>query len=1606
MRYACHLRLILGWSAIILAATSGLAQGRPPGAGKAIGSVRNWDVATGHTVSASDTVPHVASYSWSADGSVRAAGEGAAIQITNREHDVFSLAIRTNYGQITALTLNRAGDELAVGTSSGYLLVWTDLRAATPAYTAGASSSEISCVAFNVSGERIVTGGRSLDVWQTKGLKPARPSLAAASWITTVAFGPADELAAGDFSGHLHIFNSSGESTADILEASGSVTAVAYSTDGSLMAGAGTDGVVKLWGANRNAPLAVLTEQSRVLALSFHANNAILAVATDENQISTWDIASRRRLRTLPLGNVSVAGIAFTSNDLLCIGLQAAPPPRVATLHILVLLGGPKSSGENADVARADAIAVADAVQKAGRGSFGRIDQQRLPIDSGLDANAVRDAFQSIARDSHPEDSLFVYYAGPTVQEVTQTSHPLVFANGGTVTLIQVAHWLDDVAATAQTIVFDAAGAPAQQSALRNILTSGPQKHSAQEQKRLFVAFDRLATQEHPGGRSDSTAMLIDGLSGQADQIPKDGRVTADELRIFLDQRTLSIAASGFKGKYELEGNDFELVAQKLTRGIVMEPEPGPAHSANLFQKRHDYALLIATDDYDSWPKLGNPVGDAEAVKSVLEKSYGFTVELLENPRQQEIYEALQRYQKKDYQPGDQLLIFMAGHGDFDDDAKEGFVVAKDSKLPGADPTRNSFVPHSRLRSYIDNIPVNHVLLIMDVCFGGTFDRGIADPGGARGGMYEDQPVEKLFVERDQYPTRKFITSGGKVYVPDGELGHNSPFVHSLLTELRNPSKERGYLTFADLLSAVGSTTPAPVWGTWGKDGAGSDFFLISHGAANIPARPADPKPHTPDVVSVVERRRIVCLVGLRNASGDLSAGVWGDAIAEQVTGGLGAGQRLSVTSSEDVGRLKRNLALEDLSSYSKETLFKIRQNTGADLVIAGSFLAAKEAGGLLRVSFTIQDAETGETIGTAAVTGTQAGVDDLISRANAQLLSKLGVSDLSAKDIADVKAGWPTTEEALKDYSAAMVLLHKGDAQGARDLLLKADAAESGVALIQAGLSDAWLELGYDKKAIAAASLALTYGKGLPEQELGSIQAQANVLQGNLPQAIDLYRGLLMFNPDKLQFGLKLSETEAKAGQGKRALTDLAGLANLPPPLDEDPRIIMEQAEAYDALGDFPKIAETAQHAQAGAAAIGARLLEAKADVKLCWAQRNLGHRDLAIAACQQANDIYQRVDDKLGEARAQTGLGNTLSDGSDYAGALAKYHTAADLTEGIGARGDRAGALLNSARMQIYLDRPAEAKVSLDELTSLAIEVGNSDTLAKAYFFRADIAHNSGDMAKAQEYIAEVLKIAEDQGHKDSIARAYSFQATYGLEAGNLAGALAGADKCIEIRTEITLLTGVAACQKIRGDILLAQNRIPEAQTAYKAAAQDFEDIREPLHGAEVWIAQSELSTESGSPADGEPLARNASLKFVKDVDMQASALSALLNSLVGQDKRTEAAQTWQALERLHPEDPDSQRDVEMAEARYRAMLGTFDLALTRAGQARDSCKQSGRIDCELQARLLNDEIRLQAGKTEGLDAEVQALVGDASRLGFALIAEKAEKTLASQGFRSARQ
>lgn len=273
--------------------------------------------------------------------------------------------------------------------------------------------------------------------------------------------------------------------------------------------------------------------------------------------------------------------------------------------------------------------------------------------------------------------------------------------------------------------------------------------------------------------------------------------------------------------KLEIVATNADGVVSRSHR-MIHAGETALSNAAKL--NRNDYALLILTDKYDNWSPLVNPVFDGRTIAAELQNTYGFKVEVLENPSQDLVFRKLREYSEMRYEPLDQLMIFFAGHGYYDETFKEGYAVVKESLKD--DPGRTSYISYNRLRNVVNVIPCEHVLLMMDVCFGGTIDEALAK-ARADDDIYGDVSQADFIIRKLTNKTRKYLTSGGKTYVSDGIAGKHSPFAARVIDALKTYGGNDGILTLTELWPYVEKLTPEPRLGKFGDDAPGSEFVFV-----------------------------------------------------------------------------------------------------------------------------------------------------------------------------------------------------------------------------------------------------------------------------------------------------------------------------------------------------------------------------------------------------------------------------------------------------------------------------------------------------------------------------------------------------------------------------------------------------------------------------------------------------------------------------------------------------------------------------------------------------------------------------------------------------------
>ena len=117
-------------------------------------------------------------------------------------------------------------------------------------------------------------------------------------------------------------------------------------------------------------------------------------------------------------------------------------------------------------------------------------------------------------------------------------------------------------------------------------------------------------------------------------------------------------------------------------------------------------------------------------------------------------------------------------------------------------------------------------MVVLDVCFGGTFDGG-----GSRNEeevLYADQERNKFITDKLQYKSRLYLTSGGKEYVPDGRPGFHSPFAYRFIETLRLKGGKDKIITWSELTAGVEKAKPGPKFGSFGDNQPGGNFLFIA----------------------------------------------------------------------------------------------------------------------------------------------------------------------------------------------------------------------------------------------------------------------------------------------------------------------------------------------------------------------------------------------------------------------------------------------------------------------------------------------------------------------------------------------------------------------------------------------------------------------------------------------------------------------------------------------------------------------------------------------------------------------------------------------------------
>jgi eukaryotic-like serine/threonine-protein kinase len=496
--------------------------------------------------------------------------------------------------------------------------------------------------------------------------------------------------------------------------------------------------------------------------------------------------------------------------------------------------------------------------------------------------------------------------------------------------------------------------------------------------------------------------------------------------------------------------------------------------------------------------------------------------------------------------------------------------------------------------------------------------------------------------------------------------------------------------------------------------------------------------------------RRSVAVLDFRNLTARPDSEWLSGAVPELLRADLAAGERIRMVPGENISRMESELSLRPVSSPSRETLYAIRRNLGADVVVWGSYADLGSQGGV-RVDIWAQDAQSGDVIASISESGAEPALLDLLSRAGARLRAGLRLEP-AAGEVA-LRSASPQDPAAARDYADGLASLRRGDYLQARDLLLRSVQAEPRFAPAHAALSAAHTALRYDALARREADLAYQLSASLENEQRLATEAQYRAVNHQWARAIEVYKQLFARYPDDIEYGLRLADAQRQASPSA-VLQTIEALRRLPAPESGDPRIDIEAAQAYFALSDFHRAAALGADAARKASAVNAKLLYARALSGESAALLNLGDARWE-GLTQEARAICAQFGDKLCVSESLRRTANARVIGAlDLAGAERDFSEAIRLAREIGSPLDEATALNG---MALALGSRGDLRRSIEDLREVValgrripdtgIEEIGLDNLGGAL-------QSAGELHEAGQSLEAALAIARATDHPDGVA------------------------------------------------------------------------------------------------------------------------------------------------------------------------------------------------------------------------------------------------------------
>jgi serine/threonine protein kinase/tetratricopeptide (TPR) repeat protein len=355
-----------------------------------------------------------------------------------------------------------------------------------------------------------------------------------------------------------------------------------------------------------------------------------------------------------------------------------------------------------------------------------------------------------------------------------------------------------------------------------------------------------------------------------------------------------------------------------------------------------------------------------------------------------------------------------------------------------------------------------------------------------------------------------------------------------------------------------------------------------------------------------------VAVMYFKNNSGDAALDHWRTMLSNLIVTDLTQSKHIRVLSEDKLFQILSRLGQEGSQTYSADVLRQVAEEGRVNHILQGAYA---KAGDEFRISVTLQEAGSGELIGSESVAGKgEAGifsmVDELTRRVKADF--KLTPQDITSDVDKDVGIVTTKSPEAYKHYVEGIQHDVRGEYRQEIECLEKAVAIDPDFASAYLAMAWSYNNLRYWAEERKYMEKAMALSGRLTEREKYNIQGHYyESSERTYRQAVEALEKLLAIYPDEISGGNMLAIVYSDLGEREKAIERWKACIQAG---TEDVVIYQNLANGYEHIGANDKAIEVHESylKNIGESAVIRR--------SLAQTYTALGKHDLALAELDKA--------------------------------------------------------------------------------------------------------------------------------------------------------------------------------------------------------------------------------------------------------------------------------------------------------------------------------------------------------------------------------------------------